>query len=541
MTTINPAELQSFSLDHLGIVAGIIDDIDLVEILDNEFGNHPQEAVSSGVAVKAMILNGLGFVSAPLYLFERFFHGKPTEHLLGKGITPEHLSDDKLGKVLDKLHDAGLTRVFVNVALHAAKRYGVTLSRLHLDASSFHVHGRYENEPADPDEEDEGVIHITHGYSREKRPDLKQFLVDLMASNDEVVPVFFDAASGNQSDTHRFAHLVRRYRELTDLDALFIADSALYSEENLQALAGLRWVTRVPLSLKEAKRVLDEAPESAFKDSSVSGYRIAQVSSSYAGIEQRWLIIDSDAARDRTEKGFERNLERQEKELTKDLRKFMRRAYHCQEDAVAAAKAFAASLTLHQLTNISVSEKKRYLKRGRPTAATPFEVTYHLTAKLERASQAVATKRQRSTRFILATNVLGGGLSNDEVLRAYKDQQVVERGFRFLRDPMFFTSSVFIKSPARVAALAMIMALSLLVYSLGQRLIRQNLAGHGGSVPNQKGKPTSRPTLRWVFQLFMAVHLLRAAGQVHIMNLSKERKRVLEVVSPACRKYYLRP
>lgn len=67
----------------------------------------------------------------------------------------------------------------------------------------------------------------------------------------------------------------------------------------------------------------------------------------------------------------------------------------------------------------------------------------------------------------------------------YKDQQVVERGFRFLRDPLFFTSSVFIKTPSRVAALAMIMALSLLVYTLGQRLIRRNLAEFEGNVPDQ--------------------------------------------------------
>ncbi len=57
-------------------------------------------------------------------------------------------------------------------------------------------------------------------------------------------------------------------------------------------------------------------------------------------------------------------------------------------------------------------------------------------------------------------------------------------------------------------------------------------------VTPEKGKPTMRPTLRWIFQMFMAVHLLKAAGEVIIMNLSDERKRVLEFVSPACRKYY---
>ncbi|UCH24392.1 MAG: IS1634 family transposase, partial [Trueperaceae bacterium] len=170
---------------------------------------------------------------------------------------------------------------------------------------------------------------------------------------------------------------------------------------------------------------------------------------------------------------------------------------------MAAAETFAKKLKLHQLTDITVVPKKKYLKAGRPTSETPFETTYHLTAQLTRVQQAISTSRTRSGRFILATNVLDKSYSRDELLAEYKAQQTVERGFRFLRDPLFFTSSVFIKTPSRVASLAMIMALSLLVYTLGQRMIRHNLAEFEGSVPDQKGKPTSRPTLRWIFQLFM--------------------------------------
>jgi len=77
-------------------------------------------------------------------------------------------------------------------------------------------------------------------------------------------------------------------------------------------------------------------------------------------------------------------------------------------------------------------------------------------------------------RFILATNVLDiDELTDDDVLREYKAQQSTERGFRFLKDPLFFTSSVFLNSTERVAALAMVMGLCLLVYNLGQRALRQ--------------------------------------------------------------------
>jgi transposase len=97
----------------------------------------------------------------------------------------------------------------------------------------------------------------------------------------------------------------------------------------------------------------------------------------------------------------------------------------------------------------------------------------------------------------LATNLLETAqLSNDDVLSEYKAQQSTERGFRFLKDPLFFTSSVFLNSTERVAALAMLMGLCLLVYSLGQRALRQALERVKTTIDNQLGKPTSTPTLR---------------------------------------------
>ncbi len=141
-----------------------------------------------------MILNGLGFVSSPLYLFGKFFEGKATEHLIGEGVQPEHLNDDRLGRVLDQLYLFGLTRLFLSITLKAAAKFGIATDSLHLDSSSFHVHGQYQ--PASVElsvvvETSNNVaeqaiapkpIHITQGYSRDHRPDLKQFMLDLICS-----------------------------------------------------------------------------------------------------------------------------------------------------------------------------------------------------------------------------------------------------------------------------------------------------------------------------------------------------------------------
>lgn len=128
------SEIHVQTVNHLGIIASLIDEIGLVEQIDQLLGRHPKEIVSAGQVVKAMILNGLGFVSAPRYLFERLFEGKATEHLIGAGIRPEHLNDDRLGRVLDQLYLAGLTRLFVSIALKAATQFGVVTNTLHLDS-----------------------------------------------------------------------------------------------------------------------------------------------------------------------------------------------------------------------------------------------------------------------------------------------------------------------------------------------------------------------------------------------------------------------
>src|SRR5215218_1745448 len=277
-------------IDHLGIVAGIVDEIGLVEEIDRLLGVHPQEHVSCGQAVKAMILNGLGFVSAPLYLFEQFFVGKATEHLIAEGIEPEHLNDDRLGRVLDKLFEADLTRVFVGVAMKAARRFGISPRSVHLDATSLHVHGEYVEE-----EDELAAIRLTHGYSRDHRPDLKQFVVDLMCAGGEGgVPLFFRVAEGNGADQAVFAGLLRDFKAQVDLEPLFVADSALYAAEQLPSLSRLRWLCRVPATLGEARRLLAETPEEAFTESSLEGYHLYEAKSDYARVRQRWLVVENE-------------------------------------------------------------------------------------------------------------------------------------------------------------------------------------------------------------------------------------------------------
>ena len=505
-----------------------------MEIVNQRLGIEPREKVSSGVIVKAMLLNGLGFVSAPLYLFEQFFQGKATEQLLGEGIKPEHLNDDRLGKVLDKVYEAGLSELFLEISLAAADKFEVKQETAHLDSTSFHVDGKYKNvEP--------GVVEITYGYSRDHRPDLKQFMMNLICVGDGDIPVLMEIASGNQSDKARFASLMQEFSQQWTFEGLCIADGALYSAENITAMTGLKWLTRVPLSIKEAGMLVEAVVE--LKPSTIKGYSLYESSSEYAGVEQRWLLVESEQRRISALHQLGKKIEKHQQKAQQELKQLSSKEFACVADATAAAEKLSHKMVWHELTGIEISSKSHHDKAGKPKLdAKPTRISYRVRATVTPIEQDLAAQQVRCGRFILATNVLDSEeLSGDEALGEYKAQQGVERSFGFLKDPLFFTSSVFLKSPKRIAALGMLMALCLLVYNLGQRQLRQALAKAQATIPNQLGQPTTSPTLRWVFQCFMAVHLVVIQGVRQVVNLSDERVHILQFFSHACRRYYLLP
>jgi transposase len=243
-------------------------------------------------------------LSAPLYILEEFFLGKATSHLIGRGILPKHLNDDRLGRALDKYYQTGTTKIFTAIALKAAHKFKVKMNSIHLDGSSMYVHGAYKNESEalneiekEASEADTGIkpIEIVQGYSRDHRPDLKQFIIDMIVTGDGDVPLYLKIDSGNIDDKSVFVSRFKKFKKQWTFEGIWVADSALYTAENISAMAGMKWITRVPLSIKEAQSKILEIIESEWQPSGIAGYKIAERTSEYSNIKQRWLIIESEA------------------------------------------------------------------------------------------------------------------------------------------------------------------------------------------------------------------------------------------------------
>ena len=99
-------------LDHLGLIASVIKDLGLIEMIDTRLVPDEQEEITPGEAMAGMILNGLGFANRPLSLTSQFFANKPLDLLFREGVRAEMFNRLKLGRTLDEVYAYGCDLLF---------------------------------------------------------------------------------------------------------------------------------------------------------------------------------------------------------------------------------------------------------------------------------------------------------------------------------------------------------------------------------------------------------------------------------------------
>jgi len=217
------------------------------------------------------------------------------------------------------------------------------------------------------------------------------------------------------------------------------------------------------------------------------------------------------------------------------------------EAAQAALTVLAKAWRYHQVETASVIEHKRYAGKGRPTPISPItSIGWQMQAQARPDQERIVWRKQQGACFVIGTNIDASQVSDAQVIQAYKAQAQVEGGFRFLKDPLFFVSSLFVKKPCRIQGLLMVMTCALLVYAVTQRRLRRQLSRQHETIPNQINQPTDRPTLRWVFQLLEGIHRVRVTvqGMAHdlIEGLNEVQMKVLRLFGEeVCQLYQISP
>ena len=545
-------------LDHLGIVAGVCQEIGLAAWLDAQDPDNRQQ-VSVGTATVAMILNGLGFSNRQLYLVPQYFANKPVEHLLGAGIKAEMLNDDCLGRTLDWLYAHDPTKLFAGIASRARQVFGISAHQVHVDTTSFSVSGAYSSAgervegsgtSAETPEVESALIAVTYGYSRDHREDLKQWMLALATTHEGDVPLFLQPLDGNSSDkVSLLAAVLAIQKQLQEGDAepsVYVADNGIYSESNMRQLnaAGVKWVSRVSETSTEAKTVLHEGSQDwqRSKDGSIQWFcREMELPQG----NERWVIVRTLASQQRAQASLQRQVSRAEASWERKCWHLGTRRFACEADARAASERELKGKPTWLDIQSDVVAHPRHAGKGRPRKeASPTTYQWQIVATVTVNQPLVDEEALRKACFIVGTNELESeALSDHELVTTYKDQGGVERGFRFLKDPLFLASSVFVKKPERIIALSLIMVLCLLVYRLAEYRLRARLAETEQTIPDQVHKPTARPTMRWVFQCFEGIELLHVqtatTSLTIVLRLESVHRLILTLLGPLYEKIYI--
>jgi transposase len=545
MAKVSQEKVKTAVMDHHGLVAALCHDLKISERIDRRLLPDSQRKVSPGIASIAMIINGLGFTNRTLYLTHRFFESKPIERLLGIALESKDLTDHTLARALDDISEYGASKLFAEIAFEIAQDHGLLSKTNHLDTTSLSVYGEYDVN------DNSKVVEVTHGFSKDHRPDLKQVVLSLVVNGPSAIPLWMESLDGNSSDKtsfHETIKQVERFRSNINLEGNFkwIADSALYTKDRLLQDNDYCWVTRVPETIVEAKKLVEKPSEDISWTIFDDGYSLSRFESSYGGIKQRWLLVFSEEAYNREKKTLEKKIVKEGEKLKQELWHFCKKIFHCERDAAEALEVLRKDYKLHKIEGKSVALSK-HVGSGRPKKnAEKVEIGYKVEASFERDTAEIEKLLNKKGRFILATNDLDAeGYKDEDILKEYKEQQDVERGFRFLKDPWFMVDEIFLKLPRRIEALMMIMTLTLLVYNVGQYWLREKLKKEETTLPNQLGKQIRNPTLRWIFQIMEGIGVVRFYDETFshviqelITNLDELRRKIINLFGETAMKLY---
>jgi transposase len=540
---------QTFSVDRLPIVAGFCHKIGIGNSINSSIESNAD--IDAGTIVTAMILDTLSG-RTPLYRFHEFFYRQDTELLLGREIAPERFTDDALGRTLDRINEAGTMKLFTEISLKACKLFGVDTAQGHFDTTSVNVWGDYDNSTPGGT-----TPHITHGYSKDKRPDLKQFMFSLLCVEGNI-PLIGKVEDGNAADPKLNNETLQSVAKLIgenqiDRDNfLYVADCKLVNEANLELIGDSPFVTRLPASYKvhaeaietalraddwEDLGTLNQTPTSTSNKRPAAIYKIAQTPIELYGRSYRAIIVHSTNYDKRRQKKLDKQLEEAQKKAQKAIRIATRNIYSCKKDATAALEKLQGQ---HHggLWEISgkLEPKKIYVGgKVAPGKQRGIKRTdYRLSCEPHKNQELIEHSRARAGCFVLLSNTPGPGEKKKEnpstpgqdrereeeksnprtwtaagCLRAYKQQYGIEANFSFLKEPLI-ANDVFLKNPGRIDALGLVLLLSLLVWSLMQRSLRKSVEEN----PDRKltdlaNRPTTRPTAFILMHKFLNIMILK--------------------------------
>src|SRR5499427_157000 len=525
---------------HLPLVLGGVCKLNVAALIDTCCPPHPAHILSCGRGVEALLLAILDGHHA-LYKVGARLEERGMLPLLQNGLGRVSLNDYRLGQMLEALFGANLHRVFGAIALNALDVYAIAPPWLHQDTTTITLYGAYE-EAARPVK---GLVppRPAYGHSKDGRDDLKQVLLSL-GVNSEGLPLRLGVRDGNTSDSTETPVAIEECLAL-GLEGVrgIVADSKAYCKRTLglclERRVGLitlvprtcavrqeleTWGQQqeaLPLLLEKPGRTRQEPPRRWHGQSVTRPVAVEYADGRLDVAEIRFLVVHSSQLAHQVAEAYAAAQAKEAEHLAAHIQHVEARWFACAADAEAASAEYEGRgqgrrgrkprpwryHALHyQVEAVSVPQKRT--RRGRPPKAEAPQVESRYRLRVH--SQALVPSEDTHGWTVLATTVGPEGCPDTELLQAYQEQHItVEPGFRWIKNPAAI-SPVWLEKPERIAALAMLTVVGLLVYAIIQRQVRLYLRDHAQHVPGPKG-PTVTPTAAVVFALFAPVTLVQLA------------------------------
>jgi transposase len=527
---------QIHPVAHLPLVLGVLRRLEVATVIDHLIPPHPAHVLSCGRGVEALVLAILDGDHA-LYKVGKRLEARGMVSLLQPELTRASLNDDRLGHILDALFAANLNRVFGAIALKALEVYAIATPWLHQDTTTIVLYGAYEDAPQTP-----GAPRPAYGHSKAGRNDLKQVLLSLGVSGDGGVPVRLGLRDGNRSDSIETPVAIEECLAL-GCEGMrgIVADSKAYSRRTLGLCLehGIGLVTLVPrtcairqdleawgqqqavlpLLVEKPGRTKAEAPRRWHGHSVLRRVEVEYSEGRVAQEELRFVVVHSSQLAQQHAQAYAAAQAKEAAAVADHARYVHAQWFACEADATAAIAAYEGRgqgrrgrcprpwrYHLVRYSLVADIRRRRRARRGRPVKTDPplTEAGYRLLGEVE----PLANVEEENGWAVLATTVGAEVCSDADILQAYQEQNTtVEPGFRWIKNPAAI-SPVWLEKPERIAALAMLTVLGLLVYSIIQRQVRLYLRTHDQQLPGNKGM-TVTPTAAVVLALFAQVALLQ--------------------------------
>ena len=372
--------IEVYPVHHLPIIKAYADQLGLVSLINHYV---PTEMdVDAGTVVLALVLDTLSGRS-PLYRLEEFFASQDTALLLGKALPAAALNDDQVGRVLDRLYECGTMKLCTACAVRAAARFDLHKHSVHFDTTSCSVWGDYAFA-----ETQEVPFRVTYGYSKAKRPDLKQFVLSMLCV-ERAVPIWGKPEDGNASDKTLNTTLLSEIAQILGRQgvqpgaSIYIADAALVTEDKLAALRETLFITRLPATYSACGRVITEAVASSqWEEVGVlaqtkptqhrpgTSYKVAERQVTLYGKAYRAVVVHSSSQEQRRQKHLDRELQESYATLETTVRTMAKQTYVCRADAEAAAQQLRTRPSAYHHVDVVVEECPQY-GPGRPSRHQP--------------------------------------------------------------------------------------------------------------------------------------------------------------------------